>query len=121
METSTRFSYVFFIIYYYGSSSIKAAARSKAWSVFARRNARIMGSNPNQDMDVCLQLFCVYVGSGLETDWSPVQGVLPNVQGLIKWSETNHFKDALCSKVEQQEREREIMTLQNFVWPWPLL
>jgi hypothetical protein len=40
------------------------AARSKA-----RSNTGIVGSNPNQGMDVCVRLFCVcvvlYVGRGL--------------------------------------------------------
>jgi hypothetical protein len=42
-----------------------------------------MGSNLPQSMDVCMRLFCVCVvlcvGSGLATDWSLVQGVLPTV------------------------------------------
>jgi hypothetical protein len=57
------------------------AARSKAWTVFPRSNTAIMGSNPTQGMGICVRLFCVcvalWVGSGLATDWSPVQGVLP--------------------------------------------
>jgi hypothetical protein len=52
-------------------------ARSKAWSVFARSNAGIVGSNPTHAMDVCLRLFCVCVvlcvGSGLATGWFPVK------------------------------------------------
>jgi hypothetical protein len=35
------------------------AARSKAWSVFARSNTVIVSSNPTQSIDVCLLLFCV--------------------------------------------------------------
>jgi hypothetical protein len=58
-----------------------SGARFKAWNVFARLNAGIMGSNPTQGMDVCVRLFCVCVflcvGSGLATGWSPVQGGLP--------------------------------------------
>jgi hypothetical protein len=38
---------------------ITAAARSKAWTVFARSNAEILGSNPTQGMDICVRLFCV--------------------------------------------------------------
>jgi hypothetical protein len=34
------------------------AARSKTWTVFARSNIGIVGSNPTQGMDVCV-LFCV--------------------------------------------------------------
>jgi hypothetical protein len=61
---------------------ITVAARSKAWTVLARSNAGVMGSNPTQGMGVYVRLFCVYVlyvGSGLATGWSPAQGVLPTV------------------------------------------
>jgi hypothetical protein len=73
------------------------AARSKAWTVFARLNDWILGSNPTEGMDVCLCLFGVYTGSGLETGWSPIQGVLPTILGLRNWNEINLFTDALCS------------------------
>jgi hypothetical protein len=40
-------------------------------------------------MDVCVRLFCVCVvlcvGSGLETGWSPVQGVLPLCKRSRNW------------------------------------
>jgi hypothetical protein len=78
---------------------ITVAAWSEAWNVFARSNAGIAGSNPTQGMDVCLCLFCVCIGSGLVTDWSPIQGVLTTVLGLRNWSEAKSFTDALCSKV----------------------
>jgi hypothetical protein len=59
---------------------IRVSALSKAWTVFARSNAGILGSNSTQGMDVCVRLFCVCVvlrvGSGLARGWSPVQGVL---------------------------------------------
>jgi hypothetical protein len=65
------------------------AALSKAWTVFARSNTRIMVSNPAGSMDVCVRLFCVYVvlcvGSSLSTGWSSVQGVLPTIYGLRNW------------------------------------
>jgi hypothetical protein len=48
---------------------ITVAALSKASTVFARSNVWIVSSNPAQDMDVCVRLFCVCVvlcvGSGL--------------------------------------------------------
>jgi hypothetical protein len=44
---------------------VTVAARSKARTVFSRSNARIVGSNPTQRMDVCLCLFCVCIGSGI--------------------------------------------------------
>jgi hypothetical protein len=65
---------------------ITVAARSKAWTVFARSDAGIVGSNPTQDMDVwcVMRLFCVcvvlYLGSGIATGWSLVQVVLPSVK-----------------------------------------
>jgi hypothetical protein len=63
--------------------SVTVAARSKAWTVFDRSNTGILGSNPTQGMDVCVRLFCVCVvlcvESGITTDWSLVQGVLPTV------------------------------------------
>jgi hypothetical protein len=58
---------------------ITAAARSKAWTGFAPSNAGIVGSNPTQGIDICVRLFCLCVGSGFATGWSPVQGVLPTV------------------------------------------
>jgi hypothetical protein len=68
---------------------ITMAARSKAWTVFARSNTRIVGSNPAQGMDVCVRLFCVCfvlcVGSCLLTGWSPVQGALPTVYRIKNW------------------------------------
>jgi hypothetical protein len=57
------------------------AARSEAWTTFALSNTSIVSSNPTRGMDVCVRLvrICVAlcVGSGLETGWSLVQGVLP--------------------------------------------
>jgi hypothetical protein len=95
-------------------SCVSWMARNLLTSVLAiadysgRSNTGIVGSNPTQGIDVCLRLFCVcVVGSGLATGWSPVQGFLPNVLRLSKWSETKRFTDALFSKWEQQERERE--------------
>jgi hypothetical protein len=65
------------------------AARSEAWTVFARSNAGIVGSNPTQGMDVCVYVYSVFVilpvGSGLATGWMPVQGVLPTVYRLRNW------------------------------------
>jgi hypothetical protein len=48
-------------------------------------------------MDVyclCMCVFlCLWTGRGLATSWSPVQGVLPNVQELVNWSETESFME----------------------------
>jgi hypothetical protein len=43
---------------YMRSTPITVAARSKAWTVFFRSNAGLVGSNPIQGMDVCI--VCVY-------------------------------------------------------------
>jgi hypothetical protein len=40
---------------------ITVAARFKAWTVFARSNAGILGSNPTQGMDVCVCVYSVFV------------------------------------------------------------
>jgi hypothetical protein len=40
---------------------IIVAARSKAWTVFARSNAGIVGSNPAQGIDVCVCVYSVFV------------------------------------------------------------
>jgi hypothetical protein len=50
--------------------------RSKAWTVFARSNSGIAGSNPTQGMDVCMcvyfvfMLSCVYVAALRRADHS---------------------------------------------------
>jgi hypothetical protein len=61
---------------YYSLMPITVAARSKAWIIFSRSKAGIVGSNPAKEMDVCVHLFCVCVvlcvGSGLaRADHSP--------------------------------------------------
>jgi hypothetical protein len=40
---------------------ITVATRSKAWTVFARSNTEIVGSNPTWGMDVCVCVCSVYV------------------------------------------------------------
>jgi hypothetical protein len=45
---------------------ITVSARSKAWTVFARSNAGIIGSNPTQGMDVCMCDYSVFVLSCVE-------------------------------------------------------
>jgi hypothetical protein len=40
---------------------ITVAARSKAWTVFARSDAGIVGSNPSNGMDVCVCVYSVFV------------------------------------------------------------
>jgi hypothetical protein len=50
----------------------------KTWTVLARSNTWIVGSNPTWDMNICVcTVLCA--GSGLATGWSPVQGVLQTV------------------------------------------
>jgi hypothetical protein len=60
---------------------VKVTAPSKAWTVFARSKAGIVGWNPIQDMDVCVRSFCVCVvlclGSGPPTGWSLRRGQEP--------------------------------------------
>jgi hypothetical protein len=74
---------------------ITMAARSKAWTVFARSNTGVVGWNPIRSMDVCVRLFCIYVGSGLATGWSPVQGILPTVYNVRKLKKAAKVKRAV--------------------------
>jgi hypothetical protein len=72
----------------------QVAERSKAWTVFVRLDAVIVGSNSASGMDVwCVRLFCVCVvlcvDRGLATGWSPVQGVLSTVYIPRNWSKTS--------------------------------
>jgi hypothetical protein len=41
--------------------AITVAARSKAWTVFARSNAGILGSNPAQGMNVWVCVYSMFV------------------------------------------------------------
>jgi hypothetical protein len=38
---------------------ITAASRFKAWTVFARSNTAVVGSNPTRGMDICVYSFFV--------------------------------------------------------------
>jgi hypothetical protein len=82
---------------------VKVAEWSKAWTVLARLDAGIVGSNPTRGMNVYVYVY-VYsmfvlscVDRGLAMSWSLVQGVLPTVLNLRNWSETESFMDAPCS------------------------
>jgi hypothetical protein len=50
-------------------------------------------------MGVCVRLFCVCValcaGSGLETGWSPVQRVLPNIYKITELKKRSRAKNGL--------------------------
>jgi hypothetical protein len=70
---------------------VTAAARSMAWTLFARSDAGIGGSNPTQGImfGVCMRLFCVCVilclGRGLATGWLLAQGALPSVKKWLRY------------------------------------
>jgi hypothetical protein len=88
---------------------------SKAWTVFARSNAGIAGSNPTQRMDICLCLFCIYIGSNFATGRSPVQGVLPNCLGIkkLKWNKAFQRCLMLQSGNNRQERDWSEIRLEH--------
>jgi hypothetical protein len=45
----------------YTHEIVTTAARSKTRTVFLRSKAGIVGSNPTQDMDVCMRVYSVFV------------------------------------------------------------
>jgi hypothetical protein len=49
------------LLYYILWMPITAAAKSKAWTDFARSNAGIVGSISTQGMDVCMCVYSVFV------------------------------------------------------------
>jgi hypothetical protein len=109
-QTTTMKGHFYCMDAIHALSPIAVSARSKAWTVFLRLNPAIVGSNPTRGMDVCVCLFCVCVvlcvGSGLATDWSPVQAVLLTVYRLRNWKAAEvHkgyraiYRDTLCRAV----------------------
>jgi hypothetical protein len=51
------------IIWLFVQLPITVAARSRAWTVFARSNTGIVVSNPARGMYVCVRLFCVQLAA----------------------------------------------------------
>jgi hypothetical protein len=49
------------MVVYIADVPITVAARSKTWTVFARSNAGVFGSNLTQGMDVCVYIYSVFV------------------------------------------------------------
>jgi hypothetical protein len=87
-----------FCFRYFNNSIIKCADHSgrTAWNVFVHSNTGIVGSNPTGGMDVCLRSVFVLscVGSGLESGWSPVQGVLPTVYMIHNFRINSEWEQA---------------------------
>jgi hypothetical protein len=71
-----------------GSESGWAPEPVWTWNSFAYSNTGIIGSNPTRGMDVWLPLLHVFVflfiGRGLATGWSAIQGILPSVYRITK-------------------------------------
>jgi hypothetical protein len=74
---------------------ITESARSKAWTFFAHSNAGIVGSNPTQDMDVCVCVYFVFV--------------LSCVQVAALWRTDPPYKESyrLCKKYYETKEEGE--------------
>jgi hypothetical protein len=73
---------LYLIIYIYyctlrSTQPITETARSKAWTIFARLNNGIVGSNPTRGMDFCVGLFrvCVVLQRAEPRSWSPTNYV----------------------------------------------
>jgi hypothetical protein len=101
-----------YIYIYISNSWVTVAERSKAWTVFTRSGAGIVGSNPTQGMDVwCVYAFilcCVVLclDRGLAISWSLVQGVLPSVKWSWNWKQRPGPKGAVES-VEKTYNSRQ--------------
>jgi hypothetical protein len=93
---------------------VTVAARSKAWTVFARSDVVIMDSNRTQGMDVwCVHVFfcvCVvlYLGRVLATSWSLVQGVLPIVNRSGDWKAARSHKGCRAIQTYKQTKSVKI-------------
>jgi hypothetical protein len=81
-----------------------------AWTVFARSNTAVTGSNPIRGIDIRMSV-CVYsvfvlscVGSGLATGWSPVKGVLPTMYRITILKNWPGPNIGLCSHWWMNER-----------------
>jgi hypothetical protein len=96
---------------------ITVAARSKAWTVSARSNTEIVGSNSTRGMNVYMRLFCVCVvlrvGSVPATGWTPVQGVLPIVYKIKKLKKRPRSKGLYSDRQRVITTEKCLMPLTN--------
>jgi hypothetical protein len=68
---------------------VTVAAPAKVWTIFARSNTAIVGSNPTQGMDVCVRLFCLCCSVCRQRPWD---GLIPSLSspyrlciGLRNW------------------------------------
>jgi hypothetical protein len=89
-------------------------ARSKALTVFARSNTKIVGLNFTRIMDVCVRLFCICVvlcvGNGLSNGRSHAQGVQPTVYRIKKLKNCQVPRGC---RVREKESERESRFTEN--------
>jgi hypothetical protein len=93
------------------------AARSEAWTVFARSNTGIVGSKPIRGMEVCVRFFCACVvrcvGSGLATAWALVEGVLLTVYiGLRNWK-SGQGPTKGCRAIDERMNEHPLKIQQG--------
>jgi hypothetical protein len=56
----------------------------------------------------------IMLGRDLATSWSPVQGVLPNVQDLVNWSETESFMEVGKAQMWAVAPKEKKITLRNY-------
>jgi hypothetical protein len=73
----------------YTKGSTTVAALSKAWTVFAHSR--------HERLSAFILFVFSYVGSGLASGWSPIQGVLPTKIKELKWNEV--FLECLMLQV----------------------
>jgi hypothetical protein len=94
---------------------VTVAELSETWTVFARLDAVIVGSNPTEAW-MFVYVYSVFVlGSGLAIGWSLIQGVLPTV--LDEETEVKRcFTDALCSNKNGSNRNKILVHCAIDAW-----
>jgi hypothetical protein len=77
---------------------ITVAARTEAWNVFDLSDTRILWVRIPLEAWMSICLYSVHMlsceGSGLETGWSHVQGVLPSVHKINKFRSSSELEQA---------------------------
>jgi hypothetical protein len=91
-------------------------------SVFARTNTEIVVPIPTGGMNICVRLSCLcvvlFVGSGLATDWSPIEGVLKRAIRSKKMAVEP--KETMCRQLKYSTAALRIAMTTRTLYPHKL-